>query len=310
MPHLLTTTALAALLTVSAAPLAAQTASAQPSRWDVYLGCWSSSSAGAIGPMICVVPTDSVHRVEFLTVDGDSVIARSSVDASGRLYAFRRGLYAFQRGSCRGFERGRWSNDSTRVFIKADYTCAQGGSVASDAVIDLTRRDAFTIVEGELGKSARQARVINFIVQLDTTVFPAEVKRRLRGFRPLEHDVTELERSAPIDIASMVEGASVLSPAVMDAWLTNRSESPVFAIADRTLQRATARERGDVRRALRSRSFGTSENPTAGSSGPWPTWGVEWGGAAPSGFMATPASVGFGLPYAGYSGGFTWGGWR
>jgi len=302
MPILSKSAAVLAIMACPASTLAAQTASAQPSRWDFHLGCWSTSSAGTIGPMQCVVPTDSVHRVEFLTVGGDSVIARTSVDASG-------GLYAYRRGNCRGFERARWSNDSTRVFIKADYTCANGGSLASDALIEPTRRDAFTFIEGDVGTSNRPARVINFIVQLDTTVFPAEVKRRLRGFRPLEHDVTALELSESVDIASMVEVANYLSPAVMDAWLANRGESAVFAIADRHLQRANARERDYVRNALNSPYLRTVDSNFAQSAA-WPTWGFDWGAAAPSGYMLTPLSVGFGVPYMGYQGGFSWGGWH
>ena len=292
-------TVMLALLT---APLAAQTDSTPRSPWSFYYGCWSTSSAGAIGPMVCVVPTDSAQRVEFLTLDGDSVMARTSVDASG-------GLYAYRRGNCRGFERGRWSNDSTRVFIKSDYTCANGGSLTSDALIDRTRSDAFTVIEGDVGTSNRQARVTNFIVQLDTTVFPAEVKRRLQGFRPLQHDVTELERSEPVDIASMVEGANALSSVVLDAWLANRGESPVFAIADRKQQRASAREREYVRNVLRDPYLRTVDSNMAQPTA-WPTWGVDWGAAVSTVYTLTPLSVGFGVPYLGYQGGFTWGGWR
>jgi hypothetical protein len=298
------------LLTVGGiAPLHAQetdsaTAAPRTSRWTPFLGCWSSSSAGAIGPMVCVVPTDSIDRVEFLTVAGDSIIGRTEVDASGRIFPYR-------RGACHGYERGRWSDDSARVFIKADYTCDKGPDQQSDAIIDLTRSDAFTYIEGDVGKSAGPARVINFIVQLDTLVFPAEVKRRLPAYRTLAFDASELEQAEPVKVSTMVDATSELSSGVVSAWLENRGESAVFLIADRRAQRNNTRMRSHVRSALRS-SYWTRFGGDANSRFPLTgaTWGVNWGAEAPPGYMLTPEMVGFGLPYIGYQGGFTWGGWR
>jgi hypothetical protein len=250
------------------------------------------------------VPTDSIDRVEFLTVDGDSVVSRTAVDASGR-------IFTYMRGTCRGYEQGRWSKDSARVFIKADYTCDKGPDQQSDALIDLTRSDAFTYIEGDARKSAGPARVINFIVQLDTLVYPAEVKRRLPAYRDLAFDAAELEQAEPVSVSTMVEATSELSPAVVEAWLGNRGESAVFAIADRRMQRNSTRLRSHVRSALRS-SYWTRFGGNANSRFPLTgaTWGVNWGAEAPPGYMLTPEMVGFGLPYIGYQGGFTWGGWR
>ena len=35
------------------------------------------------------------------------------------------------------------------------------------------------------------------------------------------------------------------------------------------------------------------------------SWGVDWGGQYPTNYLLTPAMVGFGLPYVGYSSGIS-----
>jgi hypothetical protein len=46
--------------------------------WLFYHGCWATSSEGARGPMVCILPDSAPHRVELVSVVDDSIVARVS----------------------------------------------------------------------------------------------------------------------------------------------------------------------------------------------------------------------------------------
>ncbi len=309
--HLLSSALVATV--IAAAPVIGQTAppgQMAPARWSPFLGCWSTSSSGMIGPMVCVVPTDSAEQVEFLTVTGDSVVSRSRIDASGfeKLYS---------RKGCVGIERGRWSADGRRLLMHADYACDKRVDRKSDALIDFTRSDAFSYIETDLNSNRKPSRIVNFIVQLDTTLFPAEVRSRLPVYRPLSFETADLEQETVLSTPALVEATAELDRALVVAWLAERGESGLLAAAPLTVftpQEIQWRRR-DAQRGLRliqgsSTLLGVSW-PYPGQGGPWAgTWGVNYGFEWPTNYVVTPAMVGFGVPWVGYAGGFTSGGWR
>ena len=217
MRSILSLVAVTGLAAVLVCPLYAQSAPAAITSWSPFLGCWSTSSAGAIGPMVCVVPGDSRDQVEFMTVDGDSVIARTVLDASGRRVAAR-------RAGCTGWEYGHWAADGQRLLMHAEYRCKDRRVQWSDAILSLSHTDAFTYVERNVTDARMPARVVNFIVQLDTTVFPREVRRRLPNFRPLAMETSELETISDVTPGVLVETASSLDPGVVQAWLADRGQ--------------------------------------------------------------------------------------
>lgn len=209
-----------ALAALCASPLAAQPAPADSGpRWQFFHGCWSTSSDGAIGPMICIVPDSGDGRAQLLSVVDDSIVSRLVIDASGE-------VRPFARGACDGFETARWSPDGQRLYMHAEYRCRKGVGVlqTSDAVIAATRPDAFTHVERVTSRKDSPARVVNFIVQLDTTQFPAEVKRRLSEYRTLTTATEELAVATPLTDAAISEAATELDLDVVQAWLADRGQ--------------------------------------------------------------------------------------
>ncbi len=308
--HLLSSALVATVIV--AAPVIGQTAppgQTAPTHWSPFLGCWSTSSSGVIGPMVCVVPTDSADQVEFLTVSGDSVVSRSQIDASG-VEKF------YSRNGCLGIERGRWSADGRRLLMHADYACEKGVDRKSDALIDFTRSDAFSYVETDLKSYRKPSRVVNFIVQLDTTLFPAEVRRRLPAYRPLSFEAAELEQETGLSTPAVIDALAELDRALVQTWLTERGASGMLAAAPLTV--FTPQEiqwrRKDAERGLRRLqgvpTLLTVSWPYVDQGGPYGgTWGVNYGFAWPTNYLVTPAMVGFGVPWVGYVGGFTWGGW-
>jgi hypothetical protein len=278
-------------------------------RWSPFLGCWSTSSAGMIGPMVCVVPTDSAEQVEFLTVSGDSVVSRSQIDASG-VEKF------YSRNGCLGIERGRWSADGRRLLMHADYSCDKGVDRKSDALFDFTRSDAFSYIETDLTSRRKPSRIVSFIVQLDTTLFPAEVRQRLTGYRPLSFEASDLEKETVLSTPALVEATAELDRELVVAWLAERGESGLLAAAPLTgfTPKEIEWRRRDALRGLR-RLQGVPTLlavswPYLDQGGPYGgTWGVNYGFEWPTNILVTPAMVGFGVPWVDYAGGFRWGGW-
>ncbi len=227
--------AVADVMLALAAPLQGQTSAREPgvvTSWTPFYGCWSTSSDGAAGPMVCVVPGATRAQVEFMSVDGDSVVGRTVVDASGkRVQAMRPG--------CIGWEQGRWASDGQRLLMHAEYRCAKQRVQRSDAILSASHADTFTHVERNVSDARVPARVVNFIVQLDTTVFPLEVKRRLPHLRPLAVETADLETLHGLPKGVVVEVASEVDPVVVQAWLDDRGElSPDVATTTRLVYAA------------------------------------------------------------------------
>ena len=287
-----------------ALPLSAQQSVAPVAdAWAPFLGCWSTSSAGVVGPMVCVVPGDSTHRVEFMTVEGDSVVGRTVVDASG--------IPRPQvRGNCIGWEDASWSPDKRRLYLHADYRCSDGRKERSDAIVAMTHTDAFTQVEGTISGRAPRTTVVNFIVQLDTTAYPVEVKRRLGSYRALEIDGAALETLEAVSASEIVEAATNVDPAVVKAWLSDRGERTDLTYQDLRALRVT--------RELSANERFTIPDPK-GHAARYLAAGYQWnqvytgryqtynGGQFPTNVMVTPAMVNFSYP--GMARSFTWGGW-
>ncbi|MBC7841527.1 MAG: hypothetical protein H7099_04420 [Gemmatimonadaceae bacterium] len=290
---------------VAAIPLVAQQSTvpvADP--WAPFLGCWSTSSNGVVGPMVCVVPGDSAKRVEFLTIDRDSVSGRTIIDASGT-------PRAQVRGECAGFEEARWSSDQRRLYIHADYRCRNGSKQRGDAIVAMTHSDAFTQVEGVITGRETRTTTVNFIVQLDTTIFPAEVKRRLSSYRTLSRNDGELETMAAVSASDITDAATNLDPAVVQAWLADRGDRPDLTAKDLRALRVAS----DI--SLRSNSLvmpnarGRAARYLGVSYQQSPDAILRWQGYRgeqfPTNILVTPAMVNFSYP--GMSRRFTWGGW-
>jgi hypothetical protein len=282
--------------------LGAQQATAAIARqnpWQPFHGCWSTSSAGVIGPMVCVVPTETPTGAEFMTVDGDSIVARTIVDASGR-------SRAHVRGDCAGWEDAQWSSDQQRLYMHASYRCSKGVMQRSDAIVSMTHADAFTQVERTTTAAGSPARVVNFIVQLDTTAYPVEVRRRLGSYRPLTRDAADLESMRAVSVSDVIEAATSLDPAVVEAWLDDRGERPELSSTELRVLRVAA-EASITNPPL---IFPSARGRVHTAIGHYPVgfWRYEEyrGAQFPTNILVTPAMVGLAQPS---SRSFTWHGW-
>lgn len=218
---------IAAAIAWLAAPLGAQGAPSPLSGWSALLGCWSTSSAGSVGPTVCIVPTDSAQRVEFLTIAADSITARTMIDASGA-------ARPIHRGPCAGFEAARWSADAQRLYTRAEYRCRRGPVQQSDAIISLTQADAFSHIERSITSDTAPTRVVNFLARSDSGAIPAEVRQRLARVAPPTRSQVPPGEVVPVDDSAIVDALMHLDARVVDAWLVDRGQRatlPIEAVA-------------------------------------------------------------------------------
>ncbi|MES3036046.1 MAG: hypothetical protein V4813_18725 [Gemmatimonadota bacterium] len=226
----------AATMLAIGAPLSAQPAPAPASGWNALLGCWSTSSAGAVGPTVCVVPTDSAHRAEFLTVDADSVVARVMVDASGTPRPFR-------RGACAGFEAAWWSTDAERLYTRAEYRCHRGVVQRSDAMLSRSQADAFSHIERATTSDSAPARVVNFIARTDVDSMPAEVRLRLAQVDAAATSSWPTGTMLRASRSAIVDAMTNVDPVVVQAWLRDRGQGATLPVLSAAQVQSAAAER-------------------------------------------------------------------
>ena len=212
--------------------IGATTAQAQTERvaidphWRAFLGCWASSAAGSVGPVVCLVPTASADRIEMISVVNDSIISRVPITASGA-------RTEVTRDGCTGWESGRWSDDDRRFFTRAEFRCDGGATQTASGIFAMTHSDAFTRIEGVKTKGATRVRAINF-VWLDTVAVPPAIAARLPRFDAIPAVGARIEAAATVGTADVVEASKQVDGEVVEAWLADRGQP--FGVAAKDLR--------------------------------------------------------------------------
>lgn len=137
--------------------------------------------------------------------------------------------------------------------MTAEYRCGDAPVQRSDAILAPTHSDAFTHIERSTSGGRDGALRVNFIVQLDTTTFPREVRERMTHLRPLSIEIETLEAPELASPAAIVEAAAALDAQVVEAWLDETGQ--------RSIETATAV------RVLRVAALG-GELPKLGAGAP------------------------------------------
>src|SRR5687767_5390530 len=95
--------------------------------WLGWHGCWRTVGENTPEQVICMLPGANASEVRLSIVEQGAVTERAVVrtDDTPR---------AVQEGGCRGTERGSWSGDGRRVYIRAELDC-EGVKRISSAVL-------------------------------------------------------------------------------------------------------------------------------------------------------------------------------
>ncbi|MES3036048.1 MAG: hypothetical protein V4813_18735 [Gemmatimonadota bacterium] len=212
--------------------VATATAQAQTERvaidphWRAFLGCWQSWGAGSMGPVVCLVPTESAERIEMVSLVNDSIVSRSPIITSGE-------RTPVTRDGCTGWESGRWSADERRFFTRAEFTCDGGATQTASGIFAMTHSDAFSRIEGVKTKGATRVRAINFS-WIDTVAVPSAIASRLPRFDAVPAVGARIEAAAALTIADVVEATKQVDGDVAEAWLAERGQQ--FDVAAKDLR--------------------------------------------------------------------------
>src|SRR5215212_5396809 len=119
----------AALGIAGASVAGAQQAAVYGAGLQAWLGCWSADpgTAGRVdGPpsLVCVAPTADVNVADVLTVQDGKVVARETLDATGR-------PRPIDAARCSGVRSATWSRDGRRLFVRSAGRCAGVESATS-----------------------------------------------------------------------------------------------------------------------------------------------------------------------------------
>ena len=215
----------AALLSVSSLHAQANVARSDP-RWHAFLGCWATFSGGGRGQTVCLLPTESLDRIEMVSVLKDSILSRTMVTASGQ-------HISVTRDGCTGWESGTWSQDDRRLFTRAEFSCGGGATQVATGIYSMTSSEAFARVEGVKTKGASRARIVNF-VRVDTVRVPNDLTARMPDFVGLHISGARVEAAADLTTADVVEATKTVDASVAEAWLADRGQP--FAVTARDLR--------------------------------------------------------------------------
>lgn len=211
-----------AILALGALLVARRGAAAQQggadARWDAYLGCWQPVGApdGARTSLLCIVPGADASAADLVTVTDGRETAREHLDATGR-------HVANVRDGCKGWESGDWSADGERLYLHADFTCANGARQRSTALLALDANGDLLDVQGlESGKNTG-VRVARYREATDPGPLPPDVANAV-GARTMAVDAARVAAAAPLTTDNVIEASSHLNKLVVEAWLANRGD--------------------------------------------------------------------------------------
>ena len=228
------------MLTVTSAHAQQDTSVRIDEHWRAYLGCWASATPSrSVGPMVCVVPTASAQTVEFVTVDGDSIVSTVPLTASGARVERK-------VSGCSGWESARWSIDERRLYTEAEFTCADGSKQAQQSMISMRYADTFSRIEVIKSGRGSLSRVVHFTLQLDQQLHPASIASRLPSPQELPSFNARLEAAAEVSSADIVDASKALPSSIVEAWIADRGQKFEFGVSDLRAMRGAGVSEGVV----------------------------------------------------------------
>ena len=236
----------AAFVAVAASALLSASSSAQQAgvgpRWQAWIGCWTATQPGGeygssqlSAPTVCITPTSDANVVDVSTISGGKLVARDRIDASGQ-------DRAIDAKGCTGAQRGEWSADERRVYLKAATSC-DGMKGATTAILGMTAQGEWIDVRDVIAGGASNVRVARYHdVGIPSSV-PADIAAALNG-RQMSSQSARIAAGAPIGTKAVIEAVRMTDSSVVSAWLLERGQrfslgaKELLALADAGLPAA------------------------------------------------------------------------
>jgi hypothetical protein len=209
----------AALLLATGAASASAQSAIYGAGLQAWLGCWSADlsavSGDAAPTIVCITPTTNVDVAEVLTVQDGRVVARDTLDATGR-------ARPIGGARCTGDRNARWSNDGRRLFVHSIGTCA-GVSSSTSGLLTMSTDGDWVDVEAVSAGGGASVRVARYKEVTPPSVLPAAARSALRS-QALATRSLRAAASAPVRAEDVLEASRALDAAVVDAWILERAQ--------------------------------------------------------------------------------------
>jgi hypothetical protein len=233
---------------------------------------------------VCATPTANVDVADVITVQGGRVVARETLDATGR-------PRALAAARCTGERNARWSNDRRRLFVHSVGTCA-GVSSSTSGLLAMSTDGDWIDVEAVSAGGGSSVRVARYREVAPPSALPAAERAALRA-QALATRSVRAAASAPVRAEDVLEASRVLDVAVVDAWILERAQQfdvgPTDVVALRNLG-VPARITDALAAVTDAESFtfarGADEAPTSALTTSYDAWnamplGWGWGYGIP-----------------------------
>ncbi|MDB4883668.1 MAG: hypothetical protein JWL95_2434 [Gemmatimonadetes bacterium] len=213
------------LVAVAAGAASAQTTGQQASagpRWHGWTGCWAPvagpvdrvSESGEPAMTVCISPTASAEVVDVTTIAGGKVVSQQKLDASGR----EQPLVA---KGCTGVQRGAWSADERRLYLKSSSNC-DGLRTTTSAILSMTATGEWLDVRGVNAYGDENVRIARYRDAGIPAAAPAEIAAALRAAGTSEN--ARIAAGAPLGTSAVIEASHSADSAVVAAWLLERGQ--------------------------------------------------------------------------------------
>lgn len=196
------------LLSVLASSAVAQS----DARWQAWLGCWTADSVrAAAATSVCVVPVAKSNAVELLTVARGAIVIRERIEANGR-------PLPISGNGCQGTETANWSASGRRLYLHADFSCANRTPGTTTTVFAMMPTGEWLRVE----KARSGGGSVVTATRLRPTTLPAALTET--AARAIESQqravvVARASAAAPIAVEEIVDAVHNLDGEVVRAWL-------------------------------------------------------------------------------------------
>lgn len=204
-------------------PVAAQdVAAGTDPGWLPWLGCWevvdgqATGPDGAPPPLLCVRPAAGGPGVELVPVSEGRVSAAEPLRADGR----RRDL---ARDGCEGWERGAFSEDGHRVYLRSEHVCPGGVERVATGVLAWVSPYEWMEVRTVEVRGTPQTWVRRYRVASSEDVEAAGVGY-LAGEPSMAVESGRMAAAAALRVDDVVEASGHLHPDAAGAWLAEQGD--------------------------------------------------------------------------------------
>jgi hypothetical protein len=186
---------------------------------QAWLGCWSadlSASRTEVAPtIVCFTPTSSVDVADVITMQDGKIVARETLDATGR-------PRAIDAARCTGTRSAHWSRDGRRLFVGSTGSCA-GVASSTSGLLAISAEGDWVDVEGITAGGGESVRVARYREVTPPIGLPASARTTLRA-QALATRSMRAAAGAPVRAEDVLEASRALEPAVVDAWILERAQ--------------------------------------------------------------------------------------